>query len=50
MKNFIKQKINDRNEARKKGDFKLADRIRDELEKIGVIIEDKENQTSWKYK
>jgi len=48
--NFINQKIKDRNNARKKGDYKLADNIRRELEKNGVIIEDKHNQTIWKYK
>tara|TARA_Y100000590_G_scaffold135719_1_gene155338 strand:+ start:677 stop:2035 length:1359 start_codon:yes stop_codon:yes gene_type:complete len=48
--NFIKQKIQDRNEARKKGDYKLADTLRKELEDNGVIIEDKQDNTLWKYK
>jgi len=48
--NFINQKIKDRNVARKKGDYKLADTIRKQLEDNGVIIEDKQNQTLWKYK
>ena len=48
--NFIKQKIKDRNEARKKGNYKLADSLRKELEDNGVIIEDKEDKTIWKYK
>ena len=48
--NFINQKIKDRNNARKKGDYKLADIIRKELENNGVIIEDKQDQTTWKYK
>ncbi len=48
--NFISKKIKDRNNARKKGDYKLADVIRKELENNGVIIEDKQNQTEWKYK
>ena len=48
--NFINQKIKDRNIARKKGDYKLADVIRKELENNGVIIEDKQNQTIWRYK
>ena len=48
--NFIKQKIKDRNKARKEGNYKLADTIRSELEKNGVIIEDKQDQTNWKYK
>jgi len=48
--NFINEKIRDRNNARKKGDYKLADIIRKELENNGVIIEDKKQQTTWKYK
>jgi cysteinyl-tRNA synthetase len=48
--NFIKIKIKDRNEARKKGDYKLADNLRKELENKGVIIEDKQDKTTWKYK
>ena len=47
---FINQKILERNSARKKGDYKLADSIRKELENSGVIIEDKQDQTIWKYK
>ena len=48
--NFINQKIKDRNEARKKGDYKLSDTLRKELEDSGVIIEDKQDKTNWKYK
>ena len=48
--NFINQKIKDRNVARKKGNYKLADSIRKELEDNGVIIEDKQDQTLWRYK
>ena len=47
---FIHQKIIDRNNARKKGDYKLADTLRKELETNGVIIEDKQDKTTWKYK
>jgi len=47
---FINQKIKDRNEARKKGDYKLADLVRKKLEDNGVLIEDKKNETIWKYK
>ena len=46
----IVNKIKDRDNARKKGDYKLADNIRKELESSGVSIEDKGNQTIWKYK
>ena len=48
--NFINQKIKDRNNARKKGDYKLADVIRKELEDSGVTIKDSQNETTWKYK
>ncbi|MBO6489410.1 MAG: cysteine--tRNA ligase [Pelagibacteraceae bacterium] len=48
--NFINKKIEDRNIARKKGDFNKADVIRKELEENGVIIEDKQDKTIWKYK
>ena len=47
---IIINKINERLEARKKGDFKLADKIRIELLNEGVLIEDKKDETSWKYK
>ena len=46
----IQKKIEGRDQARKKGDYKLADSIRNELERNGVIIEDKDNKTTWKYK
>ena len=34
----------------KKGNYKLADTLRKELEDNGIIIEDKQNKTTWKYK
>ena len=40
----------DRNNARKKGNFKLADDIRKELENNGVNIEDTKDKTEWNYK
>ncbi len=48
--NTINNKIKDRENARKKGDYKLADSIRKYLETSGVIIEDKGDKTTWKYK
>jgi len=47
---FIDEKINDRKNARKNGNYKLADIIRKELDDKGIIIDDKEDQTTWKYK
>ncbi len=46
----IMVKINERLVAREKGDFELADKIRNELDQEGVLIEDKKNKTEWKYK
>ena len=46
----IEKKIKERENARKKGNFKLADDIRKELENNGILIEDKDNKTLWKYK
>jgi len=46
----IKQKINERNNARKNKDYKTADKIRDELLDKGVLIEDKDDTTLWKFK
>ena len=40
----------DRNNARKEGNYKLADTIRKELETNGVVIKDKKDKTTWKYK
>ena len=47
---FIISQINERLKARKNGDFKLADKIRDDLFKEGILIEDKKDKTNWKYK
>ena len=47
---LILQKINERLAAKKKGDFELADQIRDELLNKGVTIEDKKEKTVWKFK
>ena len=49
-KKYILQKIEERVNARKLGDFKLADSIRDELSKNGITIKDKDNNTEWEYK
>ena len=46
----IELKIQERENARKTGNYKLADDIRKELENNGISIEDKNNKTIWKYK
>jgi cysteinyl-tRNA synthetase len=46
----IRNKIDLRNKARADKDYKEADRIRDELLDKGVLIEDKDGKTLWKFK
>ena len=46
----IKDKIFDRNEARDNKNYELADKIRKELLDKGVLIEDKDGKTVWKFK
>ena len=48
--NYIKNKIKQRNIARNDKNFKLSDKIRNELLEKGVQIEDKDGKTSWKFK
>jgi cysteinyl-tRNA synthetase len=47
---FILEKIEARIHARKSGNYILADKIRDDLLENGIVIEDKQNKTEWKYK
>ena len=47
---YILEQIEARFQARKSGDYKLADKIRDKLLENGIVIEDKKNNTKWKYK
>ncbi len=48
--NEILIKINQRNEARVNKNYNEADKIRDELLDKGVLIEDKDGKTVWKFK
>ena len=48
--NEILIKINKRNEARVSKNYEEADKIRDELLDKGVLIEDKDGKTVWKFK
>jgi len=52
----VKRLIGERNDARKSGDFKEADRIRDDLKDKGVVLSDEkgghgsaQHVTSWRY-
>ncbi len=46
----ILNKINERNIARENKNYAEADKIRDELLDKGVLIEDKDDKTTWNYK
>ena len=48
--NKIESLITQRNTARANKDFAEADRIRDELENLGIVLEDKGTETTWKTK
>jgi cysteinyl-tRNA synthetase len=47
---YILQKIEERIKARKAGDYRLADKIREELSIKGIDIKDKNDNTEWEYK
>ena len=47
-KEEIERLINQRNEARRNKDFKLADQIRNKLKSKGIEIEDTKNGTIWR--
>jgi len=44
----IKKLINDREKARKEKDFEKADKIRSDLQKKGIILEDTSEGVRWK--
>ena len=46
----ILQKIQQRNKARENKNYEEADKIRNELLDKGVLIEDKDGKTTWKFK
>jgi len=43
----VEKMIAARNAARAKKDFKESDRIRDELAKMGVVLKDSKDGTTW---
>ena len=43
----VKARIRERNAARKRKDWKESDRIRDELAKMGVVLKDTKDGTTW---
>jgi len=46
----IEKLIDERDAARESKDWKKADKIRSDLEKIGIILEDTPAGTRWKYR
>lgn len=48
LENEIKEKINQREQARKQKNFRLADAIRDELRSKGIILIDTQDGVRWK--
>ena len=46
----IENMLSLRDKARENKNYKEADRIRDELNDKGVLIEDKDGKTLWKFK
>ena len=47
---YVLKKIEERTVAKNKGNFSLADKIRDELLSEGILIEDQKGKTIWKFK
>ena len=47
---YILKKIDERIKAKNNGNYSLADKIRGELLKEGILIEDQKEKTIWKYK
>jgi cysteinyl-tRNA synthetase len=46
----ILDKIKERQDARQRKAWDIADRIRKELDERGIILEDKDGRTDWKIK
>jgi len=46
---WVKKKIIERTNARKDGNYALADQIRDELNHMNIILEDSPDGTKWKF-
>jgi len=45
---WVEKMIQERTDARKAKDWKRADEIRDELEKMNILLEDRPDGTIWK--
>jgi cysteinyl-tRNA synthetase len=49
VKQLVELLIENRAEARKNKNFEEADRIRDRLKAMGIVLEDSQSGTTWKY-
>jgi cysteinyl-tRNA synthetase len=47
LEDVVKEKLALRKNARERQDFKESDRIRDELAKMGVVLKDTKDGTTW---
>ena len=47
---YISKKVAERAKAKKDGNFDLADKIRKDLLDQGIVIEDQQDKTVWKFK
>ena len=47
---MILSKIHERDQAKKNSNYKLADKIRADLNKEGIDIKDEKGKTTWNYK
>jgi cysteinyl-tRNA synthetase len=47
---LVESLIERRNDARNRKDFAAADAIRDKLNQIGIVLEDKPDTTTWRFK
>jgi len=48
--NQIELLISERKSARDDGNFEKADKIRNDLDQMGILLEDNEGKTTWRYK
>ena len=48
LEGLVQLLIEMRNDARKQKDFATADRIRNQLKTLGIVLEDEKNGTTWK--
>jgi cysteinyl-tRNA synthetase len=50
IEKLVESLIERRSDARNRKDFAAADAIRDKLNQIGIVLEDKPDTTTWRFK